>query len=132
MNYGYVLKRNNEDYVVLIDPNTYEGGYNVVPKSVDPYNAYELADVIAYYNANPDKQIDLALVQEMETNKRQFQEYSQNLIDINYELFNRMVQKVFNPETSMQEEYVPTTEELLATKAQLEQNIEQLKQSLNL
>lgn len=132
MDYGYVLKRSDEDYVILIDPDTYEGGYNVVPKSVDPYNAYELSDVAAYYNANPDKQISLALVQERETNKLQFQEYSQDLINVNYELFNRMVQKVFNPETSEQVEYVPTTEELLATKAQLEQNIEQLKQSLNL
>ena len=132
MDYGYVLKRNDEDYVVLIDPDTYEGGYNVVPKSVDPYNAYELADVIAYYNANPDKRIDLTSVQEREANKQQFQEYSQNLIDVNYELFNRMVQKVFNPEVSTLTDYEPTTEELLATKAQLEQSIEQLKQSLSL
>lgn len=55
MDYGYIIKRNDDDYIVNIDLDNINGGYNVVPKEVDPYNLYEIEDVRAYCTANPDK-----------------------------------------------------------------------------
>lgn len=55
MNYGYVIKRNDNDYVVNIDLNSVNSGYNVVPKDIDPYNLYEIEDVKLYCTLNPDK-----------------------------------------------------------------------------
>ncbi|MGN0907634.1 MAG: hypothetical protein ACI4NM_10835 [Bullifex sp.] len=52
--FGYVIKRNDTDYIVMVDLDDYGSGYNVVPKKADPYNLYNLEDVIAYSKANPD------------------------------------------------------------------------------
>jgi len=51
----YVYKRSSTDYVIGLEADGSGGGYNVVPKSVDPCNGYEIADVEAYLVANPDK-----------------------------------------------------------------------------
>lgn len=131
MDFGLVIKRNDNDYVVFVNENIYNSGYNVVPKTVDPENAYDIEDVKAYCEAHPEKTVtEHPLEPQMQTIEEIRQEQAQ-LDSVNKELFDRMVQKVFNPEVSEQEEYVPTTEELLAKKAQLEQSIAQLKQSLN-
>lgn len=129
--YGYILKRNENDYVIGLDPKTYEGGYNVVPKEVDPYNAYDIDIIAQYWNDNPDKRINLEDVEAREQKMIELVEQQAQLDSVNAQLFDRMVQKVFNPETSAQEEYVPTTEELLAQKAQLEASIASIKESLS-
>lgn len=129
--YGYILKRNDNDYVIGLDPQTYEGGYNVVPKEVDPYNAYDIDVIAQYWNDNPDKRINLEDVEAREQKMIELVEQQDQLDSVNAQLFDRMVQKVFNPETSTQEEYVPTTEELLAQKAQLEASIASIKESLS-
>ena len=128
--YGLVIKRNDNDFVVFVDENQYYSGYNVVPKTVDPENAYDIEDVKAYCEAHPEKVvIEHPLESQIQTIEEIQQEQAQ-LDSVNKELFDRMVQKVFNSEVSEQEEYIPTTEELLVKKAQLEQSIAQLKQSL--
>lgn len=129
--YGIVLKRNDDDYVINVDVNVYNSGYNVVPKSVDPYNAYDIDDVKAYCEQNPDKVItehplESYMHKLQELNKEQAQ-----LDSVNAQLFDRMVQKVFNPDTQTMDEYIPTNEELLAQKAQLEASIVSIKESLN-
>lgn len=55
MDYGYVIKRNDNDYIVNIDLSYVDSGYNVVPKDIDPYNLYEIEDVRTYCTLNPDK-----------------------------------------------------------------------------
>lgn len=54
---GYILKRSEIDYVVDCDSNG-QGGYNVVPREVDPSNAYTLEDVRNYLLDNPDMLLD--------------------------------------------------------------------------
>ena len=54
----YIIKRNNQDYVIKTDEKG-NGGYNVVPKEVDPHNAYTLEEVRTYLLGNPEMLIDL-------------------------------------------------------------------------
>lgn len=58
MVFGNVIKRTNSDFVVFVDLNAYGSGYNVVPKSVDPYNAYDIDEVRQYCMDNPGKVFD--------------------------------------------------------------------------
>jgi hypothetical protein len=53
----YFLKRSNEDFVINIDLNQYGSGYNVVPKAIDPCNAYDIAEVQAYAEAHPEMEV---------------------------------------------------------------------------
>lgn len=50
---SYAVRRTDDDYVVYESETS--TGYNVVPKSVDPSNMYEIEDVRAWCEANPDK-----------------------------------------------------------------------------
>ena len=54
---GYFLKRNNEDFVINIELTQYGSGYNVVPKTLDPWNTYDIADVQAYAEAHPELEV---------------------------------------------------------------------------
>ena len=54
---GYFLTRNTEDFVINIELTQYGSGYNVVPKSIDPCNAYDIADVQAYATAHPELEV---------------------------------------------------------------------------
>lgn len=58
MDFGNVVKRTNDDFVINADLTVYGSGYNVVPKTVDPYNAYEIEDVRGYCEQHPDKVFD--------------------------------------------------------------------------
>lgn len=129
--YGIVLKRNDDDYVINVDVNDYNSGYDVVPKSVDPYNAYDIDDVKAYCEQNPDKVITEHPLESYAQQLQELAEQQVQLDSVNAQLFDRMVQKVFNPDVSTQEDLVPTNEELLAQKAQLEASIASIKESLN-
>ena len=55
---GYFLKRNNEDFVINIDLNQYGSGYNVVPKTLDPWNAYDIAEVQAYAQEHHEMEVE--------------------------------------------------------------------------
>ena len=54
---GYFLKRNNEDFVINIELTQYGSGYNVVPKTLDLCNEYDIADVQAYAEAHPEMEV---------------------------------------------------------------------------
>ena len=62
---------------------------------------------------------------------QELNEQQAQLDSVNAQLFDRMVQKVFNPDTQTMDEYIPTNEELLAQKAQLEASIASIKESLS-
>lgn len=53
----YFLKRTNDDFVINIDLTQYGSGYNVVPKTIDPCNAYDIAEVQAYAEAHPEMEV---------------------------------------------------------------------------
>lgn len=59
---GFVLRRSETDYVVNCDAQG-NGGYNVVPKEVDPHNAYTLEEVRTYLLDNPEMLIDLEAIE---------------------------------------------------------------------
>lgn len=55
MDYGYVIKKDDNWYIVDVDLNNYYSGYGVVPKTEDPWGKYDIEDVKVYCEANPDK-----------------------------------------------------------------------------
>ena len=59
---GYVIKRTETDYVINCDAQG-NGGYNVVPREVDPHNAYTLEEVRTYLLDNPDMLLDLEAIE---------------------------------------------------------------------
>ena len=59
---GYVIKRTETDYVINCDAQG-NGGYNVVPKEVDPHNAYTLEEVRTYLLDNPEMLLDLEAIE---------------------------------------------------------------------
>ena len=59
---GYILKRSETDYVINCDALG-NGGYNVVPREVDPHNAYTLEEVRTYILDNPDMLLDLEAIE---------------------------------------------------------------------
>jgi hypothetical protein len=56
--YGYYLKRNEQDFVINIELSQYGSGYNVVPKTVDKWNAYNVAEVQAYAQEHPEMEVE--------------------------------------------------------------------------
>lgn len=54
---GYVLKRSETDYVIDCDSQG-QGGYNVIPREIDPSNKYTLEEVRDYLYDNPDMLLD--------------------------------------------------------------------------
>lgn len=54
---GHVIKRSETDYVVNCDAQG-NGGYNVVPREIDQYNAYTIEEVEAYLAEHPDMLLD--------------------------------------------------------------------------
>lgn len=59
---NYVLKRSETDYVVNCDAQG-NGGYNVVPREIDPCNAYTLEEVRTYLLDNPEMLVDLEAIE---------------------------------------------------------------------
>lgn len=66
---GYVIKRTETDYVINCDAQG-NGGYNVVPKEIDPHNAYTIAQVEAYLAEHPEHLLDAEAI-EAERQKQQ-------------------------------------------------------------
>lgn len=59
---GYVKKYSETSYVINCDALG-NGGYNVIPKEVDPHNAYTLEDVRTYLLDNPEMLLDLEAIE---------------------------------------------------------------------
>lgn len=51
------IKRNENDFVINVKLNQYGSGYNVVPKSVDPWNAYNIEEIRAYAQEHPEMEV---------------------------------------------------------------------------
>jgi len=66
---GYVIKKSATSYIVNCDPQG-NGGYNVVPREIDPYNKYTLEEVRDYLLDNPEMLLDSSQI-ELETLEKQ-------------------------------------------------------------
>ena len=58
MDFGIVVKRNDNDFVVFVVRKVYGSGYNVVPLDIDPYNTYDIEEVRAYCLQHPNMVFD--------------------------------------------------------------------------
>ncbi|MEA5031991.1 MAG: hypothetical protein VB025_07555 [Sphaerochaeta sp.] len=56
--YGYFIKRTDMDFVINVELPFLGSGYNVVPKSVDKWNAYDIAEVQAYAVEHPEMEVE--------------------------------------------------------------------------
>lgn len=54
MDFGYVIKKADDWFIVLVDINDYNSGYGVVSREEDPINLYDIDEVREYCEANPD------------------------------------------------------------------------------
>ena len=59
---GYIIKRSETDYIINCDAQG-NGGYNVVPKEVDPYNEYTIEEVEAYLAEHPEQLLDMTAIE---------------------------------------------------------------------
>jgi len=59
---GYVIKRSEIDYVINCDARG-SGGYNVVPREIDPCNKYSIEEVRDYLLDNPEMLLDLEAIE---------------------------------------------------------------------
>lgn len=55
MDFGNVIKYNENQYRVFVKLDDSNSGYGVVPKTEDPINLYEIEEVKSYCEANPSK-----------------------------------------------------------------------------
>lgn len=55
--YGYFIKRNDQDFVINVELNSYGSGYNVVPKTVDKWNTYDITQVQAYAQEHTEMEV---------------------------------------------------------------------------
>lgn len=85
---GHVIKRSETDYVINCD-ELGNGGYNVVPREIDPHNAYTLEDVRTYLLDNPEMLLDLEAI-EMERLTREARAKRDNLLKETVDSVNPM------------------------------------------
>lgn len=143
MDYGYVIERNTNDYLIFVNKETHTGSYNVVPKDIDPYNAYDIEDVKKYVSENPDKLITKeqyeTKLQELEQKRKDKEELAKQeaeLAELNKQLFNEMVNIVFASSVSVMSETEEGTaktsiQDILARRAELLKSIEELKKKIS-
>ena len=58
----HIIKRNNSDYIINCDAQG-NGGYNVVPKDIDPSNLYTIEEVEAYLTEHPEDLLDMESIE---------------------------------------------------------------------
>ena len=134
--YGLVIKRSDTFYIVDVNANVYNSGYGVVSKEEDPYGKYDLADVIAWAEAHPDKVLtEHPLEAEMQLRSQLAAEEAE-LEEINKQLFDEMVEVVFNTGASTmalaskEEGDVSPVDALLAKRVSTMETIADLKAQL--
>lgn len=98
IDYGNIIARPDGTFVVFVNLNSLHSGYHVCSKEVDPYNKYDLSDVQAYVAAHPEKvYTEHPMAHEVEL-QHQLEAEERKLEEINRQLFDEMVDKVFADE----------------------------------
>ena len=80
---SYVIKRTETDYVINCDAQG-NGGYNVVPKEVDPHNAYTIEEVEAYLAEHPEHLLDAEAIEAERQKQQELSSLKDYLADTDY------------------------------------------------
>ncbi len=80
---GYVIKRTETDYVINCDAQG-NGGYNVVPREVDPHNAYTIEQVEAYLAEHPEHLLDAEAIEAERQRQQEITSLRAYLADTDY------------------------------------------------
>ena len=80
---GYVIKRTETDYVINCDAQG-NGGYNVVPKEIDPHNAYTIEQVEAYLAEHPEYLLDAEAIEAERQRQQEITSLRAYLADTDY------------------------------------------------
>ena len=138
IDYGYVIKKRDDFFIVKVDLNDFHSGYGVVSREDDPYNKYDLADVQAYAAEHPEKVLTEHPMTEEVEKQRQLKEEQRKLEDINRQVFDAMVDAVFMPGVSTaslvsenSEEAADPVESLLAARSETMAAIAELKEQID-
>ena len=79
----FVLKRSETDYVINCDAQG-NGGYNVVPKEVDPYNIYTISQIEAYLAEHPEHLLDAEAIEAERQKQQEITSLKDYLADTDY------------------------------------------------
>jgi len=79
----YIIKRSETDYVINCDAQG-NGGYNVVPKEVDPHNAYTIEEVEAYAQEHPEHLLDAEAIEAERQRQQELTSLKAYLADTDY------------------------------------------------
>ena len=80
---SFVIKRSATDYVINCDAQG-NGGYNVVPKTVDPYNLYTIAQIEAYLAEHPEHLLDAEVIEAERQKQQEITSLKDYLADTDY------------------------------------------------
>ena len=84
MDFGYVIKFNDNQFNVFVDLNNYYSGYGVVPKTEDPDNLYDIEEVKAYCEGNPDKVLSKHPLEQQVLNEYEIESLKSYLSETDY------------------------------------------------
>ena len=80
---SFVIKRSATDYVINCDAQG-NGGYNVVPKEVDPHNAYTIEQIEAYLAEHPEHLLDAEAIEAERQKQQELSSLKSYLADTDY------------------------------------------------
>lgn len=136
IDYGNIIARPDGTFVVFVNLNSLHSGYHVCSKEVDPYNKYDLSDVQAYVTEHPEKvYTEHPMAHEVEL-QRQLEAEERKLEEINRQLFDEMVDKVFADENqpaammSLDADSGADTASLLSQRAETKAAIASLEEQI--
>ena len=118
---GYVIKQSDTDYVVNCNEKG-NGGYNVVPKDVDKYNKFTIAEVETYIAEHPDMLLDASALDAENSRSSEISSLKAYLASTDY-----IYPKCFELELNAIEEYPEIVAQRIVTRKrirELEEGIE--------
>lgn len=132
MNFGRVIKRNENDFLVFANESDLYVGYNVVPKYIDPYNLYDIADVRSYIQQNPEAIIDQSKIDDLKNKQKlrlQLYLYNQKLKEVTDQLMSLRIDVSFaSVPLSDCEQLI---KDLMQKRKDLQTSIEEISNNLN-
>ncbi len=112
---GYVLRRSETDYVINCDSQG-NGGYNVVPKDIDPTNKYTIEEVKSYLAEHPEMLIDIGKINEENAKQREIATLKAYLSSTDY-----IYPKCLELGLDVNIEYADTVAERIAARARIQE-----------
>ena len=111
----YVIKRSETDYVINCDAQG-NGGYNVVPKEVDPYNLYTIEQVEAYLLEHPEALLDMQTIEIERSRTQEIAQLKTYLTSTDY-IYPKCIELGLDVNT----EYAEVVEQRKTTRARIQE-----------